>query len=269
MPPGGFPIDGRLFLDAGFMLLVAALLSILGGSIHRAAVRLGWSSARRYRLLGGYLAVVATVLCLDAVASASGWTVRWTDLPPRIPALALSALFLAGAALATRDARALLEGSSGALFVGFQIFRLPLELILFALHRQGRLPVQMTFEGRNLDVLVGLTAPLVAWALSRGKIGWRTVLVWNLASVCLLVNITTVAVRSAPGPLFAFPEAVPNTLVALLPYVWLPGVLVPVAYLGHFLSIGWALRERRRGVNVVGESHAPDRDERPARTTAS
>ena len=50
----------------------------------------------------------------------------------------------------------------------------------------------------------------------------------------LLFNIIVVAVRSAP--IFAaYGQDRLNTWVAYAPFVWLPGVLVPAALLGHLL----------------------------------
>ena len=230
-------------VDAVFVAIVTAVAG---------AIVLGFGRAARFerggpspaRVAWVALGVVSLVACLDVVAALSGWTAQWLALPPRIPGLALGALSIAGLALCTKSARALLPALPAIGLVAFQSFRFPLELVLFTLAKQDRLPPQMTFEGRNFDVLVGLSAPFVAWALARKAIGWRTVIAWNLGSLALLLNVTFVAVRSTPGPLFAFPEAAPLTLVGTLPYTWLPGILVPVAYLCHFLSLRSALAER-------------------------
>ena len=70
--------------------------------------------------------------------------------------------------------------------VAFQAFRAPLEFTLYALHREGLVPAQLTFTGRNFDVLVGLTAPLVAWLAATGRASPRLLKVWNALGVLLL-----------------------------------------------------------------------------------
>src|ERR1044071_8012640 len=58
-----------------------------------------------------------------------------------------------------------------------QVFRVFVEVLLWALFVQNLLPVQMTFEGRNWDIVSGLTAPLAAMFLSKSKWGLA---IWNL-----------------------------------------------------------------------------------------
>jgi hypothetical protein len=132
-----------------------------------------------------------------------------------------------------------------AALIGFQAFRLPLEFLLWAFHRQGRLPVQMTFSGRNFDILTGLSAILVAWLAARGKLGRKGVLAWNLAGVALLGNIVVVAVLSLPAPWRAFPNDPPNELVLHFPYVYIPALFVMAALAGHLLVFRKLAREAR------------------------
>ena len=63
------------------------------------------------------------------------------------------------------------------------------------------------------------------------------------AGLLLLANIVVVAILSAPLPFRQFFNEPANTVIADFPWVWLPGVLVPVAYALHLLS--WRQVERR------------------------
>jgi hypothetical protein len=57
--------------------------------------------------------------------------------------------------------------------------------------------------------------------------------------VCLVILLFTITngILSAPTPfqLFAFDQ--PNIAVLYFPFVWLPGVVVSLAYYSHFMSI--------------------------------
>jgi hypothetical protein len=103
----------------------------------------------------------------------------------------------------------------------------------------------MTFTGRNFDVLVGLSAPVVAWLVATRRIGNRGVLVWNLASIGLLINVASIAIRSVPGPLNAGWSGAPLTIVGSWPFVSLPALLVPLAALGHIASLATLSRTER------------------------
>lgn len=132
---------------------------------------------------------------------------------------------------ATRRALAQIEPRSIA---RLQVFRVFVELLLWALFVQNLLPVQMTFEGRNFDVISGLTAPVAALLFVRSK--WAMA-IWNLLCLGLLINIVTVAIMSMPGPLRVFQNEPANTIVAEFPFILLPGMLVPLAYGLSFLSL--------------------------------
>ena len=95
----------------------------------------------------------------------------------------------------------------------------------------------MTFEGRNFDILSGLSAIVVAVLITRNKISSSLVIAWNFAGLALLVNIVTIAILSMPTPLRVFMNEPPNTIVSKFPVIWLPALLVPLAYGLHFLSI--------------------------------
>lgn len=127
--------------------------------------------------------------------------------------------------------------------IGFQGFRLPLELIMHRAAEEGVMPMQMSYSGSNPDILTGATAILVAWLLSRGWGSSRTPWLWNILGSCLLLNIVVIAILSTP--IFAFwgPDQL-NLWVTRAPFVWLPTMLVPFALTGHLLIWRKLLGER-------------------------
>jgi hypothetical protein len=102
----------------------------------------------------------------------------------------------------------------------------------------------MTFDGRNLDILIGLTAPLAAWILYRTRSRTFGIL-WNIAGLASVLNIATIAILSMPTPLRRFMNDPPNTLLAHFPFIYLPAVLVPAGYIAHILSIRQLLQRQR------------------------
>lgn len=128
--------------------------------------------------------------------------------------------------------------------VAAQGFRLPLELVLWRLHLDGSLPVQMTFEGGNFDILTAITAlPLALW-LYRGGAPKAAVVAWNALGSILLAVVVTIALLSAPLPMRQFHSEPAVLLVFHAPYTWIVSVLVASALAGHIL-VGRALRAWR------------------------
>lgn len=131
-----------------------------------------------------------------------------------------------------------LKAGSTTYVVAIQTFRLPLELIFVWLLRLDLLPIQMTIEGRNPDMLVGITAPLIAYFGYHKKILPKWVLIgWNMLGLVFLFNIVTVAILSAPTNFQVFTNLPHNTLVLLFPYMFIPFFLVPLALFGHIFAL--------------------------------
>ena len=103
----------------------------------------------------------------------------------------------------------------------------------------------MTFEGRNFDILAGITGPIIAYlAYSKHVIGKTGVIIWNVACLCLLINIVATAILSIPSPFRYFMNEPANTIVTEFPIIWLPAFLVPLAYSLHFLSLRQLINQK-------------------------
>lgn len=179
----------------------------------------------------------AIVLGVTYALAASGTLRDFESLPPVMMRMVLL-LFAATVSFSvSRQGAAFAAALPLAWIVGFQVFRLPLELTMHAWYTEGALPVQMTYAGRNLDILTGILAIPVAIAAHRGRAAPWMLWGFNLLGLGLLVNIVGVAITSFPGPLRLFTEEPANRLVAEAPYVWLPAVLVQAALLGHLLLL--------------------------------
>ena len=121
--------------------------------------------------------------------------------------------------------------------IRLQSFRIFVEILLWALYVINLAPVQMTFEGRNFDILAGLSAIIVAYFISKGSISKSGIAIWNIVCLGLLINIVVIAILSLPTPFRIFMNEPTNTVVTEFPISFLPGLLVPLAYGLHFFSL--------------------------------
>jgi hypothetical protein len=118
------------------------------------------------------------------------------------------------------------------------VIRIPIELVLFWLYQNGLVPVEMTFEGRNFDILSGITAPIVYFLAFRGDKPSRPLLIiWNVAALALLANIVTIAILAFPSPFQMVGIDQPNVGVTFFPFIWLPAVIVPIVFFCHVASL--------------------------------
>jgi hypothetical protein len=177
-----------------------------------------------------------------------GFFSNFTTLPPHlIFALILPAIAFAIFSFTSKSLPQALSQTPITWLIAFQAFRIVVEIILWRGYKLGVVPIQMTFDGRNVDILIGITAPLAAWLAARfykqsGSVTFG--ILWNIAGLASLINIATVAILSMPTPLRHFMNDPPNTLLTHFPFIYLPAVLVPAGYIAHMLSIRQLLQRR-------------------------
>jgi hypothetical protein len=212
-------------------------------SVALATVVLSLLVAARRGVVGVPVALALGLwLTLTFELARAGVFLRFETVPPRVMVAAMVALASMLAFARSESGRRLVAAVPLAAIAALQAFRVPVEVALHALYTRGAIPVQMTWSGRNVDVFVGLTAPLVAYAFHRAWIGRRAFAAWHVASLAALVNIVATAAMSFPGPTRVFHEGVAATVVATAPFIWLPALLVPVAAASHALSLRALLR---------------------------
>jgi hypothetical protein len=229
-------------VDVAFIAIVIGMLGLVLWGAARAARRVGPGAVQGVRV-----AAVALVgwLALTAVLAERGFFEDFQSLPPRmllgvgLPLLTILAFTV------SRRVAPLLAAVPPVWLVAAQTFRIPVEIVLWQLAVAGVIPELLSFHGRNVDILVGLTAPVVAYACFVRR-AWpaRVAVWWNWAGIVILLNVVVHVQLSAPTPWRIYETDPPATFIADWPYIWLPAFLVPLAWLLHALSLR-QLRSRR------------------------
>ena len=92
--------------------------------------------------------------------------------------------------------------------------------------------------GENIDILAGITAPIIYYLVFvRKSVGRIGLLVWNIFGLASLFNIVTIAVLSAPFPIQRLALDQPNIAVLYFPFNWLPSVIVTIVLFSHLAAI--------------------------------
>lgn len=185
--------------------------------------------------------LLAFWLIFQAILAIGGFYLKTDAVPPRLMLTGIFPAFLVIILYFIFARKSFIEKLPLRLLTVLQVIRIFVEIVLFWLFQQGLVPELMTFEGRNFDILSGLTAPVVVWLGFRGgKINRPLLIVWNLVALALLINIVTSAILSFPFPFQQFAFDQPNRAVLYFPYVWLPTVIVPIVLFSHLISL-WQL----------------------------
>ncbi|MFK7897601.1 MAG: hypothetical protein AB8G23_17320 [Myxococcota bacterium] len=211
-------------------LFVALLLLTLGGALSGVA---RWSPK-----LDAASAAIALTLWLTATGALAqlGVMQNWQSFPP--PAVLVFTTGLLATVLISRMrwAKAFAVNAPIAFLVGFQAFRLPLELIMHHAANEGVMPIQMSFSGQNFDILTGALAVVIGGLALVREVPRPLLWVFTGVGLGLLINIVTIAVRSMPV-IAAYGPTQLNLWVTIVPFVWLPTIFVTLALFGHLLLI--------------------------------
>ena len=183
-------------------------------------------------------------MLLTGFLSTTGFYHNPEAIPPRVVAFAVlpAALCIIGYFLFFRDNFVNLLTLKWLTIL--HVIRIPVEIVLLWLFQAGHVPQIMTFEGRNFDILSGITAPIVYWfAFRNGRTNKPLFIAWNLFALGLLANIVSIAVLSFPSPFQRFGFEQPNIGLTYLPFIWLPAIVVPIVLFAHLVSLYKLIRK--------------------------
>lgn len=237
MPQIPFYISLIIYIITG--LICCSVVS----AINYAAGKLGYTiSKRKYYVIASIILMLGW-LAITSIVAFRGSLVDFAATPPKMLVILIPAVLIVIYISSSESINRLLTVLPSAWLIYIQSFRVLMELFLWLMYLQKAVPVQMTFEGLNYDILIGLSAPLVAYyALAEKKWPRVVAILWNFAGLLMVTNITMISILSTPSPMRQFFNDPPNIMVAYFPYVWIPAVIVPFAFLMHVLSLKQLLR---------------------------
>ncbi len=187
---------------------------------------------------GTTLLVLVTWLIFQAIIGISGFYTVTESIPPRFLLLILPPVLFIIGLFSTSKGRQYLDNLDIKKLTILHMIRIPVEVVLFWLYVNKTVPQLMTFEGRNFDILSGLTAPFIFYfGFIKHTINNRVILIWNFICLILLLNIVVNAFLSAPFTFQQFAFDQPNIAILYFPFLWLPGIVVPLVLLSHLSTI--------------------------------
>ncbi|MBN9313633.1 hypothetical protein [Elizabethkingia occulta] len=125
------------------------------------------------------------------------------------------------------------------ILLGVHTLRIPVELTLYQLYLQNKIPNLMTFKGWNFDILIGFSAlVLLVYALiTNKKFNKQFFIIWNIIGIVFLLFIVALAILSSPLPIQQLAFEQPNIAVLEFPYCLLPTCVVPIVLMSHILLL--------------------------------
>ena len=222
---------------------VVMLSTVLFG-IRRALKQTTWSREERNRTFWSVTLVLIGWFAIALVTAILG-AYHATSLKTPTIQYALTIPIVLGVVLFWRWGllRRAVEITPNEWLVGVQLYRV-VGGVFLVLYAAEYIPGLFALPAGIGDVIVGVLAPFVAAAYTRGSNGAATARWWNFAGLTDLVVAIATGFLSSPSQLQLIAFDRPNVLITIFPLVMIPAFLVPLFVLLHFASL-YKLRHER------------------------
>lgn len=225
-----FDCVGGIGLTLSAVVLAGVLTQVIGN---------GW--AQRLKLasvLAGWFVIVVILGATRALDPEQGIGAPGLGLAVAVPIIAMWL-----ALMRIPSIRKALDAAPLAVLVGAHAVRL-LGIDFLLLHAAHRLPAPFAPVAGWGDIVAGIAAVPVAWMVYRQIHGWRSALIaWNLFGLADLAAAIGLGVLSSPGPLHLISVGNGSSLMTTLPWLLIPGFVVPLLVTTH-LAIFYRLAMR-------------------------
>ncbi len=131
--------------------------------------------------------------------------------------------------------------------ISIQVFRL-LGVIFILLYMQGQLPALFAIPSGVGDMVIGLSAPIVAYWFWKKKSGYRELTKsWNYVGILdLIIAIITGVFLAVQEPLKVALTATSTEIMTIYPLVLIPAYAVPLGFILHLASLRLLQREKQK-----------------------
>lgn len=128
-----------------------------------------------------------------------------------------------------------------------QTLRIAVELLIYGSYVQGVIPAHATFEGYNLNIVVGLTAPVIGCMAFLSKtLPSKTLVLWNIVGMGFLAVEMFVFMATLLCPELCGLEHTFSPEFGTMPYLLLLSVFIPSSVFMHLISIAQTLISAKR-----------------------
>lgn len=181
--------------------------------------------------------IIITWSIFQSILAMTGFYKNTDLIPPRFLLVILPAFSFLLYGLSSRPLNWILRNRKTELSTFLHTVRIPIEIVLFYLFTYKMVPELMTFEGRNYDIIAGITAPIIGILWMKKTIGRPAMIVWNILALCLVLFILFNGILSSELPIQMFGFDQPNKAVNYFPFILLPATVVPIVIYTHITDL--------------------------------
>lgn len=225
-------------LELGYIVLLVTLLSVISFQLNKAFVKQKVPANVRKRNFLIFFGVLSSWFVMQHFIIQSQFYHNLT-LPPRIVLCIILPLFIfTGLFLYRHRNNAVLHSIPIEVPILYQSFRAVIEVLFYFSFVRELLPVHVTFEGYNMDILLGISAiPMFFYSL-RKTASKKVLIAWNVIGIFVVGWAAFVFTTTNYFPqIWGYEESIFPTGFLRFPFMFLPCFFMPSAIFVHVLSI--------------------------------
>jgi hypothetical protein len=213
-------------------IIASIVLTVVAGLVVTTlSIGFGEDTAARVRIAIGLIAWFAVVALLGATKALH--YPEGTGAPGLGIAIVIPIVVLVYGTLRIPSFRRRLYAMPMQTMVGLNGLRI-LGMFFLILYALGRLPSPFAQEAGWGDIVSGLIAIILAWRLRFNPGSTRaSTFIWNTLGMLDLFGALALGVISSPGPLHVLHTHPSASIMTLLPWLLIPGFLVPIYLFIH------------------------------------
>lgn len=195
--------------------------------------------------------LTALLIIWSVINSILAYTGFYNDtvfIPPRFALVLVPSITLPVYGLLAKQRNWIYEQRNTKISTFLHAIRLPIEVVLLELFIHKMVPELMTFEGRNFDIIIGASTPIIGFLFLKNMISKKGLLIWNVIGLLFVTFILFNGLLSAELPFQQFGFEQPNKAVMYFPFVLLPAVIVPIVIWTHLSDIIKLLKEIKTSI---------------------
>jgi hypothetical protein len=185
---------------------------------------------------------------INSILAYTGFYNDTESIPPRFALVLVPSIALIVYGLLAKQRNWIYEQRNTKISTFLHAIRLPIEVVLLELFIHKMVPELMTFEGRNFDIIIGASAPIIGFLFLKNIVSKKGLLIWNVIGLLFVTFILFNGLLSAELPFQQFGFEQPNKAVMYFPFVLLPAVIVPIVIWTHLSDIIKLLKEIKTSI---------------------
>jgi hypothetical protein len=231
-----------------FVAFTAALIFLLQ-YLKKALIPISCNYKYKAKVYRGFLLIVViwSLICLiigrSDILDSSTSSVSYIPIVIFIPVIFI--LWL----VRTKKATQFLDESPDAILINANMFRVFIEPVTYMLFIEDFLPLEMTIQGWNPELMVAFSAPLlIAMFFNDDVKRYNIAIIWNVIGLNSISVFTYMVLSLSPlqPGVFIFKEQ--HLLMASFPFILYPALYIPLAFLLHTFSLRQLLRDKKHPI---------------------